>query len=298
MLLERLDRLAAVARLRDDSQFRPRLASRRASASRSIGSSSAISAVARFHHINAPRRETRTSAQTPSAAALEQAQLRGAAEGERDRSRNARRPVPAARRRRADAAVFDAYVHHRLARATRDVDVTAVLRRIDPVAHGVFHQRQQRGRRTTEDSTDGSTSSAKRRRSGMRIRISSRYARASSTRARACRRFVELRHGRLQVRDQAGQNPRGLGEPASTSAWMFASVLNRKCGWICDRSSCVRASMAWRSSSRRSRLERERLRMRAVHRAAGSSLPAPPRRRRRCPPPTAARSRRSASGWP
>ena len=154
------------------------LASRRASASRSSGSSSAISAVGRATSCaRLARAGNSISAHTPCGSTSLSAQLahrrRRPAAGARAASR-ARcpvhgpvglRPTPVSLTRTQAAAAAHAHMH---------LDAAALFARIDAVAHRVLDQRQQRHRRAAQARAAASTCSANCRRSGMRICISSR----------------------------------------------------------------------------------------------------------------------------
>ena len=149
---------------------------------------------------------------------------------------------------------------------------------IDAVAHRVFDQRQQRHRRA-----------AQRARLGVHVQPVTAAGRACAcasargrpgpapspapgsrpARAAAAPRRADRRSGCAARAD-------ACGEPASTSACTFASVLNRKCGATCACSRRRRASSAWRSSSLRSSSNVDRL-------VAGERLALPHQRRQRGP---------------
>ena len=127
------------------------LASMRTSASRSSGSSSATSAVARAL-MPTSRAGKLISAQTPCGAISVSVELRIAAERQLQPLAQGRqaRAQPASLRLESHARVFHADHAAAVAHPDVDIDAPAGLAGIDAMAHGVLDKRQQRHRRTVQ----------------------------------------------------------------------------------------------------------------------------------------------------
>ena len=152
LLLELLDRLAAIARLRDDFELGPRLreqALERVAQQRLVVGDQCGRACRRVTAA-ACRAGNSSSAQTPCGSTSVRRKLRVAAERELQALAQRREPGAQAHCRLAlqpDTRVGHAHEAAAVAHAHVDVDASALLARIDAVAHGVLDERQQRHRR-------------------------------------------------------------------------------------------------------------------------------------------------------
>ena len=233
---------------RDDLELGPGLRQRRASASRSSGSSSAISAVGRVRIMPAPaaRREVQLGARRRAARRAVTSQLRVAAEGELQALAQRREAgaEPVARRLAGPTPVSLTRTRQRSSRSRTSTSMRP------PSSLGSMPWR------TAFSTSVSSVIGGQRSASAARIDVQRELQAIGHAHLHQLeigahqfqllperrRRLVQARHRRAQVGDQAASTREACGEPASTSACTLASVLNRKCGCTCACSSCRRAS--------------------------------------------------------